>query len=79
MEDTDEYGMTVVRKLFGINRYFHLIWNSTLEFKHRKGLAGKITRLKKELESSVNRKKRYTDDEIRKYDLFDLISSKEDD
>ncbi len=72
MEDTDEYGITVVRKLFGINRYFHLIWNSTLEFKHRKGLTGKITRLKKELESSVNRKKRYTDDEIRKYDLFDL-------
>ena len=44
MEEFDEFGMTIKRRLFGKGpaRYFHLIWNPTLEGKHRTKLLNSI-------------------------------------
>ena len=68
IEDLDCYGLTVERKIFGngdIN-YFHLIYDRKVEDKHTKNLHDSIKNRKKFLEMSINRKKLFYSDEIKR-------------
>ena len=67
MQEFGEFGTTVKRRLFGngSTRWFHLIWNPTLEIKHRKKLLERIEKKRKELERSIERKTRFSPDDIR--------------
>ena len=69
MEDSDEFGMTVKRRLFGKGpaRYFHLIWNPVLEGKHRTKLLNGIQKKEAEIRKHIERKTKFSEDEI--YDL----------
>lgn len=76
IQELDQYGMTVEGSLFGNDRetrYFHIIWNSTLEIKHRKKLFSDIEAMEKRITKSIKRKITYTADELRKFNQwFDL-------
>ena len=67
MQEFGEFGMTVKRRLFGNGpaRWFHLIWNPALEIKHRNKLLERIEKKRKELEKSIERKTRFSPDDIR--------------
>ena len=67
MEEFGEFGMTVKRKLFGKGpaRWFHLIWNPVLEGKHRKKFLENLDRKKKELQKRIERKTRFSPDDIK--------------
>lgn len=66
MEEFEEFGMTIKRRLFGKGpaRYFHLIWNSVLEGKHRTKLLNSIQKKKGEIERYIERKTKFSEDEI---------------
>ena len=76
IQTLDQYGMTVTGKLFEGDtktRYFHIIWDSTLEVKHRKKLFSEIEAVERKLNKSVKRKITYTDDELNRFrQWFDI-------
>lgn len=67
LREYDEFGMTIERPLFDSekNRWFHLLWNQTLEGKHRKRLLTAIENKRKELEKAVDRKTKYSEDNLK--------------
>ena len=74
--DLDQFGKTVPGKLFDGDtktRYFHIIWDPVLEAKHRKKLFTDLAAKEKALEKAIDRKTRFTEDELKKYKAwFDL-------
>lgn len=67
IEEFDEFGKTIESTLFDDTtvRYFHLIWNQNLEGKHRAKLLKTIKSKRSELQKAVDRKTKYTEDNIK--------------
>ena len=67
IEEFDEFGKTIESTLFASNtkRYFHLIWNQNLEGKHRARLLKAIKNKKTEIQKAINRKTKYTEDQLK--------------
>ena len=77
INEFDCYGMTVTGKLFGIGktRYFHIIWDPTLSRKEETKLLSQIENTSKQLDKDIERKTRYTEDELeRKFGFFDVTT-----
>lgn len=68
LKEYDEFGMTIERPLFDPEkpRWFHLLWNPTLEGKHRNRLLKAIENKRKELEKAVERKTKYSEEDLRR-------------
>ena len=68
LKEYDEFGMTIERPLFSSerSRWFHLLWNQTLEGKHRNRLLKAIENKRKELEKAVERKTKYSEEDLRR-------------
>ena len=66
MTEYDKFGITVRHQLFeeGGNRYFHIIWDPTLEAKDRKKLMSSIETKEKYLAKAIDRKTAFSMDEI---------------
>ena len=71
LPEYDEFAMTVEGKLFDGKdeplRNFILIWNHMLEAGHRTNFYSKLVSLKKELDNAINRKTKYSLEEIKKH------------
>ena len=74
--ELDQYGKTVPGRLFDGDtktRYFHIIWDPVLEAKHRKKLFSDLAGKEKAVEKAIDRKARFTEDELKKFRAwFDL-------
>lgn len=75
-EAEDQYGMTVAGRLWQDDekeRYFHIIWDHTLDAKHRRAFYIRLNGLQKDLEKAVNRKIHYSEDQLKSFrKWFDL-------
>ncbi len=73
--EVDKFGKTFKVKLFSgsdIESYVHLIFDKKLEYEHRNALLNKIRLQKAELTKAVERKTKFTEDNLKKYYLFSL-------
>lgn len=79
ISESDEFGMTVERQLFGKGpaRFFHILWSQTLELAHRAKLIKSIETKRKELLKAIERKKRYTDKELDSMPDWFILTVKE--
>ncbi len=71
----DKFGKTFKVKLFSgsdIESFVHLIFDKKLENDHRNSLLNKIRLLKAEIEKAIERKTKFTEDNLKKYSLFSL-------
>ena len=82
IKEHDVFGHTFpVRLLKGdeADSYVHLIYDASLQAKHRGILITRIECLKKELLNAVDRKVRMTEDNLNKYrELFDIVTEEKD-
>lgn len=73
--EVDKFGKTFKVKLFpssDIESYVHLIFDKELEYKHRYALLNRIKLQKAEIERAIERKTKFTADNLKKYSLFKL-------
>ena len=73
--EEDKFGKTLKVKLFSdsdIESYVHLIFDKELEYKHRNSLLNRIKLQKAEIERAIERKTKFTLDNLKKYSLFKL-------
>lgn len=71
----DKFGKTFKVKLFpnsDIESYVHLVFDKELECEHRASLLNKIKLQKAEIEKAIERKTKFTNDNLNKYYLFTL-------
>lgn len=73
--EVDKFGKTFKEKLFSgsdIESFVHLIFDKKLENEHRNALLNKIRLQKAEIEKAIERKTKFTEDNLKKYNLFSL-------
>ena len=73
--EVDKFGKTFKVKLFSgsdIESFVHLIFDKKLENEHRNALLNKIRLQKAEIEKAIERKIKFTEDNLKKYNLFSL-------
>jgi len=75
-EEEAQYGMTVPGRLWQDDekeRYFHIIWDHTLETKHHSAFYVRLNGMQKNLEKAINRKIHYSEDQLKNFKKwFDL-------
>ena len=77
----EQYAMTVKQKLFDDDkedRFFHIIWDGTLERKHRNKLYNTLASKEKKLEKIIERKTVLTKDELRAYESWFVLKTHEE-
>lgn len=77
----EQYAMTVAKKLFDDDteeRFFHIIWDDTLERKHRNKLYDSLTNKEKKLRKIIERKTILTKDELRTYESWFILETHEE-
>ena len=76
IENEDKYGLTVTGRLFDGDtktRYFHIIWDRTLEKKHSDTFYRTLNSKEKTLQKAVDRKTHYSEEQIKNFrEYFDL-------
>jgi len=79
MEEFDEFGKTIEGSLFDDDtvRYFHLIWNQNLEGKHRAKLLNSIKTKKNELQKAIDRKTKYTAENIKNMSSWFILNTEQ--
>ncbi len=73
--EVDKFGKTFKVKLFDgsdIESYVHLIFDKKLENEHRNALLNKIRLQRAEIAKAIERKTKFTEDNLKKYYLFSL-------
>jgi len=73
--EEDKFGKVFREKLFSdsdIESYVYLIFDKKLEYEHRNALINKIRLQKAEIERAIERKTKFTADNLKKYYLFSL-------
>lgn len=76
IKELDQYAYTVTGNLFegdDRTRYFHIVWDSVLERKHRKKLYGAIERKESEIQKIIARKTVVDEEELKRLrEWFDI-------
>ena len=73
IREYEQYAMTVPEYLFDSDkekRFFHIIWDHTLERKHRNKLYNDLDNKENRIKNSIERKKVYTKDELKVFEKW---------
>lgn len=68
--ERDQYAMTLASPLFEgdtLERYFHIVWDSVLESRHRKCLFNEVANTEKRIRKMIERKTRISEEEAFRY------------